>query len=77
MALTTKINNPRVKIVKGRVKRINRGLIIALIKPKATAAIKATVKSLIYIPGTIRAVINKETAVINQRRKKDNISPSI
>jgi hypothetical protein len=50
---------------------------IALIKPKATAAIKATVKSLISIPGTIRAVINKETAVINQRRKKDNISPSI
>jgi hypothetical protein len=64
-------------MVKGRVKRINRGLMIALIKPKATAAIKATVKSLISIPGTIRAVINKETAVINQRRKKDNISPSI
>lgn len=52
IALTTKINNPSVRIVRGRVKRSKTGLMNVLIIPKTTAARRADVNVSTLIPGT-------------------------
>lgn len=53
MALTIKMNKPKVSIVKGRVKSISTGLIKVLIIPKTIAARSADVNVSTLIPGTI------------------------
>ncbi len=52
MALTTKINNPSVRIVRGRVRRSNTGLMNVFIIPRTTAARRAEVNVSTLIPGT-------------------------
>lgn len=51
--LITKINNPKVKILMGRVKRIRIGLRKVLITPKTMATIKAVKTVSILTPGRI------------------------
>ena len=51
IALTTKRNKPRLRIVKGKVNKSRIGLTIALIKPMTAVAIAATVNPLMVIPG--------------------------
>lgn len=53
MALTMKMNNPKVIIVSGSVSKTRTGLIKVLIIPKTTAARSAEVKVSTLIPGTI------------------------
>lgn len=52
IALTIKMNNPSVKIVRGSVRRSKTGLINVLIMPKTTAARRADVNVSTLIPGT-------------------------
>lgn len=51
--LTIKVNKPRVRIFKGRVKIIRIGLIIVLMIPKMTATVMAVRKLLMKTPGKI------------------------
>lgn len=53
IALTIKINKPKVIIVKGKVKRTRTGLIKVLIIPKTIAARSADVNVSTLMPGTI------------------------
>lgn len=53
IALTTKMNNPNVSMVKGKVSKTRTGLIKVLITPKTIAARSADVKVETLIPGTI------------------------
>lgn len=74
IAFTTSKNSPKVKRVKGKVKITNRGLTIALTKPRNMAPIAAAVKPVISKPGTSQAVINREIAVASQVSKNCCIS---
>ena len=73
MPLTTNRNNPKVKIVSGRVKITKIGLTIALTSPITTAASNAAPKLLTPNPGTTWAVMMRETAVTSQVNKKCGI----
>lgn len=53
IALTIKMNKPKVSIVRGRVKSTSTGLIKVLIIPKTIAARSADVNVSTLIPGTI------------------------
>lgn len=53
IALTMKINNPKVIIVRGRVSKTRTGLIKVLMIPRTMAASRADVKVSTFIPGTI------------------------
>ncbi len=53
MALTTKINNPRVMTVRGKVRRSKIGLMKVLIMPRTMAASRAEVKESTLKPGTM------------------------
>lgn len=53
MALTTKINNPRVITVSGKVRRSKIGLMKVFIMPRTMAASKAEVKESTLNPGTM------------------------
>ena len=61
--LITNVNNPRVKILIGRVKIISIGLIIALIMPKTTATTIAVKKLSTFTPGKIYAEITTANAL--------------
>ena len=69
IALTTNKNNPKVRIVRGRVNKIKIGLTIAFTKPKTIAPTAAAVIPAIVKPGTIQAVINSEIALASQVSK--------
>lgn len=47
----TKVNNPKVKILTGRVKTISRGLIKAFTKPNTKAAMSAEYQPETEMPG--------------------------
>ncbi len=49
-ALITKVNNPSVRMVIGRVRRKSNGFIVTLIIPRISAAIRAVLKSAMWIP---------------------------
>ena len=53
MALTIKMNNPRVMIVRGRVSKTRTGLMKVFMMPNTTAAKSAETKVSTLIPGTI------------------------
>ena len=53
MALTTNVNKPKVKTLRGKVKNTKTGFINVLISPKIIAASTATPKFSTPIPGTI------------------------
>jgi hypothetical protein len=72
-ALITNKNNPKLKIVKGKVKITKIGRTIALTNPKIMAAIAAVVQLSNLNPGTMWAVINSAIAVTNQVNKKFGI----
>jgi len=59
IALTTKINNPKVIMVKGAVSNKSNGLINVFKNPRIIAKSIAVQKSLISNPGTSLSVINK------------------
>lgn len=61
-AFITKVNNPNVKRLSGRVKISNIGLIKILISPITITAAIADVKPTNVIPGTIHAVKIKAAA---------------
>lgn len=65
-ALITNVNRPKVMKVTGNAKICKIGRIMAFTKPMTIAAIKAAVKPLRMIPGTILAIINNATAVPSQ-----------
>jgi hypothetical protein len=69
-ALITNVNKPKVMKVIGNAKICKIGRIMAFTKPMTIAAIKAAVKPLRMIPGTILAVINNATAVPSQVKRK-------
>lgn len=71
--LTTNRNNPNVNNVNGSVKTISIGLTIALTKPITTDASSAAPKFVTLKPGTILAVIIRETAVASHVNKKCGI----
>lgn len=73
IALIINKNNPNVRMVMGKVKIFKMGLTTALTNPKIIAPIAAVVQLLISIPGTILAVIIKDTAVTIQVIKKRGI----
>lgn len=50
-ALITNVNNPKVRIVIGRVRIIRMGFMNALIIPKTTAATSAATKPVTCTPG--------------------------
>lgn len=50
-AFITNVNNPKVRIVIGRVRIRRTGFINALITPKTTAATKAATKLVTWTPG--------------------------
>lgn len=66
MALTTKVNRPRVKILMGNVRNINIGRKKIFKTPIRTDAISAEENPEILKPGTKYEVINKATEVKNQ-----------
>ena len=74
MALTTKRNKPRVRTVRGRVKRTRIGRTIALTNPIIAAAMTAAVTPSIVRPGTSFAVITKDAAATAQVNKKLTIT---
>lgn len=53
IAFTMKINSPKVRIVRGRVKRTRTGFINVLMTAKTMAARRAEVNASTSIPGTI------------------------
>jgi hypothetical protein len=68
-ALTTKVNNPRVSILRGRVKRRIMGLRRAFRIPRTKEAIKRVPRPWISIPLTSQLVRPKAMALMNQRIK--------
>lgn len=58
-ALIIQENNPRVRIVIGKVKRWRRGLIVILISPIISTAIIAFVHSVMLKPGKNLAMIRR------------------
>ena len=63
--LITNKNNPKLKIVKGKVNNVNTGLIKVFTRPRIKAAQKPAPKPPMLIPGTIFAVNTKANIVIN------------
>lgn len=72
--LTINRNNPSVKKVSGRVRRIRTGRTIALTKPNRIAAIIAAMMLSTLSPGTSCAVITRDAAVTSQVKTKDGIA---
>ena len=64
-AFKMKVNNPKVRILIGSVRSKSTGFTRTLISPIMMIATIAVPKSLISIPGTILATINKAKALIN------------
>jgi hypothetical protein len=62
--LTTKEKVPKLKIVRGKDSRDNRGLMAELTTPIATPASKAAGKLAKSTPGKIMSITNKLRAVI-------------
>lgn len=52
IAFTIKTKSPKVRIVRGKVKRSKTGLMKVLIIPRTIAARRADVKASTWIPGT-------------------------
>lgn len=66
VAFITKVNNPKVKILIGKVSRIKIGLITIFKSPTTTAAKRAVVKPSILNPGTIKEATIKDKAEKSQ-----------
>jgi uncharacterized protein YjbI with pentapeptide repeats len=73
MALITNRNKPKVSKVSGRVRTINKGLMMALTSPRTIEAIAALTMLATKKPGTIYAVIIRAKAEINQVSKNSGI----
>lgn len=58
-ALMTKVNKPKVRMLIGRVKSNNKGLMNMLTNPITNAAQKAGITPARLIPGTTQATNNK------------------
>lgn len=67
---TTNKNNPKVRIVRGKVRIVKIGLTIAFTNPKTIAATAAAGILSTLNPGTINAVIESDIVAINQVKKK-------
>lgn len=65
-AFITKVNNPKVRILRGNVKNNSSGFKTAFIIPKIKATIKAVVILSILIPDRKKAVIRTAKALIIQ-----------
>ena len=63
MVLITNKNKPKVKMVMGKVKKINIGLTTILNKPKTMATYKAAFKSVTITPFKKFEIINTAKAV--------------
>jgi len=65
-AFMTKVNKPKVRMVRGRVRRIRRGFISKLIMPKTTAVTSAAVKFATWTPGKRYAATRITMALTSQ-----------
>lgn len=72
-ALMTKVNNPSVRMVIGRVRRKSNGFIVTLIIPRTRATIRAVVKSATCTPCSKYEVSNIAAAFRIQRIKSFTI----
>lgn len=70
-ALITKVNNPSVRILIGRVINIRKGLISVFITPRKRATRRAEKIPLTEIPGIRYAVIPTESVINNHFKSND------